>query len=71
MATAEVQEEIDHLKLERTMIRATLLKTTPYKSNEAQGSSGAKTEYTDPIKLHARLAYINTRLKSFNALERM
>lgn len=64
MARETEDEYIAYLVEQRDMIRAQLNKHSSFKSMEAQGSSGAKTEFTDPAKLREALRAVNTELQA-------
>jgi hypothetical protein len=68
MAQKTIEEQIEELEAEESSLTAWILNVSGYRSISGAGTEGAKTEYTDPIKLRQlrndvreRLAYL--RLK--------
>lgn len=64
MAKETTAEFITYLEDRRDEIRASLKKHSSFKSLEAQGSSGARTEFTDPAKLKNELREVMAELQT-------
>ena len=62
MARRTLQQEIDALETRRDNLETKLAEHESYKSIEGQGSQGAKTEFTDPLKLQEMLDKVNAKL---------
>ena len=62
MARKTITEQITYLEARRDNLETKIEKHESFKSLEAQGSSGAKTEFVDPARLHDQLELVNNKL---------
>ncbi len=62
MARRTLTETIQKLELRRDEIENKLSAHESYKALQAQGNQGARTEFTDPVKLEESLDKINNKL---------
>ena len=62
MAKKTVAEKINLLEARRDSLEAKLEEQEQYKTLEGQGSEGARTDFTDPLKLNSMLNTVNDKL---------
>jgi len=62
-AVRTTEEEIEYLEKQRDYLESILSNQTPYKALQSQ-KNGARTEFTDPLKVEEMLQKIKNKLAS-------
>ena len=70
MARKSLTERIADLETKRDYLMASIEKTHTLKAMEAQGNSGARTEFTDISKLEASLESVENKLSALYNVSR-